>query len=910
MRAPLPRLIPTIIAIAALAFANGCGSDAAVDGGGTTTSSASQSASSGGSSSGGSSSGGFSDDKSSADAGSTGNEQGGGSPASSGSGSSSGGSSSGGSSSGGSSSGGSSSGAGSSSGSNTNPGSGGTSGQSNGGSSGKKTGDKPGEKDGKPTPGDKDKTNGKPPVCNKKDDVVLYLSADDSNSMAGAQVARGLIAQGQHVYKGLRTYEFLNYYNFDYPAAKKGHVAVSAQMRAEKDGAYHLQLAVAAPQITAKERRKAHIVLAVDTSSSMSWGPIDDTGIDRARAACMALVGSLDKGDLFSMVTWGGLSKVVIAAHKVASSNEGKLNAACQGLKTDGVTNLGGGLKEAYALASKHFDKALINRVVLVSDGGTNVGEKDKDVIAKAAKAADGKAIYLMGVGVGDPWNYNDELMNTVTDAGKGAYVFIDAPKEAQAIFGSGLLRHVELAARDVQVELTLPPTFAMKAFHGEQVSTNKDEVEPQHLGANDAMIFHQVVQSCDPKAIGADAKVKVKATWKHPSTGKEHVDTFEAKITDLLKTDGKELRKGDAVVAYVEALKALRALKGKEALVRIDKAIAAIDAGMKLLPSDKELSDLKDLLLAHKAVYAKGQVNMYPTGGTGAKKIGKACACTASGSKLQQMSCALGVCDKAVVLGQSYSSPTGSTTTGTAAVSKHFGNKSNHLAPREGGSYVLMATGPAEGTSHSKNMGGTSMKDPFAGGSGVFNAMEWKLELKAPEGAQGFRLNHIFFSQEYDEYVGSQFNDKFYMVLEAGSTNGGKKTVINYTKCRNPDKHYDFICSPGMQFCNPRQRYCYIAINTAASECCWLGGCPNGEAKTDISGTGFSCAASKSQDSSSKGSSTGWMTTEWPIEPGEKFTLTFHVHDTGDGVFDSEVILDNFQFVGSVTPGTWPGVM
>ena len=46
---------------------------------------------------------------------------------------------------------------------------------------------------------------------------------------------------------------------------------------------------------------------------------------------------------------------------------------------------------------------------------------------------------------------------------------------------------------------------------------------------------------------------------------------------------------------------------------------------------------------------------------------------------------------------------------------------------------------------------------------------------------------------------------------------------------------------------------------------------------------------------------------TEWPIEPGETFTLTFHLHDTGDGVYDSEVILDGFEFLGSVTPGTWP---
>jgi hypothetical protein len=95
------------------------------------------------------------------------------------------------------------------------------------------------------------------------------------------------------------------------------------------------------------------------------------------------------------------------------------------------------------------------------------------------------------------------------------------------------------------------------------------------------------------------------------------------------------------------------------------------------------------------------------------------------------------------------------------------------------------------------------------------------------------------------------------------------------------------------------------VAINTALSECCWLGGCPDGKATTDIGGTGFSCA-DQGGDSDTHGSSTGWLMTEWPIEPGETFKLTFHIHDTGDGVFDSAAILDGLQFVGSVTPGTW----
>ena len=746
------------------------------------------------------------------------------------------------------------------------------------------------------------------PVCNTADPVVLYLSADDSNSMAGATIARSLIGQGQYAYKALRVYEFLNYYDFAYPAAAADHVAVSAQMRAAPDDRYHLQIGVRAPDFSVENRRRVNLVLAVDTSSSMGWGPAGQTGIELARTSCIALAKSLDKGDLFSLVAWGGAVSPMLESHAVSGPWDPTITTACDELQPLGATNFSAGLIAAYALAQKNFAEARINRVVLISDGGANVGEKDEALIAAAAKDGDKEAIYLVGVGVGDAWNYNDTLMNSVTDAGKGAYVFVDSPAEADIAFTDAFLRHVEVAARSVQVELTLPPSFEMDVFHGEEYSTVAEEVEPQHLAANDAMIFHQVIKTCAPESLTGAETISVKATWQHPVTHVEIVDTFEAKLVDLIAVDSPLLAKGDAVVAYAEALQEVQTLEGEAARDRIDEAIATIEAAIKMLPSDTELLEIHALLVAYRKVFETGQIDAYPTGGTGADPIANKCGdCADVGTSLDAMRCALELCDDDVFLEGTYTSPTGSKTAGSFAAVAHFGDKGNDLAPVVGKSYALMATGPATGTSHSDDLGGSSMTDPFMpGGAAAYNAVEWRVRMKAPAGANGLRVRHVFFSEEYDEYVGSQFNDKFYMVLEAGSTNGGKPTVINYTACRDPDQHYDFVCSPGMQFCNPRQRYCYIAINTAASECCWLGGCPNGKATTDISGTGYSCG-SQGNDSAQSGSSTGWLATEWPIEPGEEFTLTFHLHDAGDGIYDSEVILDGLEFVGSVTPGTWP---
>ena len=163
-----------------------------------------------------------------------------------------------------------------------------------------------------------------------------------------------------------------------------------------------------------------------------------------------------------------------------------------------------------------------------------------------------------------------------------------------------------------------------------------------------------------------------------------------------------------------------------------------------------------------------------------------------------------------------------------------------------------------------------------------------------------------MFLSEEYDDFIDTDFNDKFYIFIEAQSTRRGKRTVINYTSCRNPNVYSDFVCdSAEMDWCNDGEKYCYIAINTAMSECCWYDGCPDGKWTTDISGTGFSCANKKNNDDDGRGSSTGWLVTEWKIEPGEEFDIIFHIHDTADHVYDSEVILDKFLFLQNATPGT-----
>jgi len=252
------------------------------------------------------------------------------------------------------------------------------------------------------------------------------------------------------------------------------------------------------------------------------------------------------------------------------------------------------------------------------------------------------------------------------------------------------------------------------------------------------------------------------------------------------------------------------------------------------------------------------------------------------TGHSLEAYLCALEMCWEATPVDAEFLSPTGDDITMAWEAVSHFGSQENDLAPLAGNSYGLLATGPATGTAHTTDLpGGGSVADPFSNdGYATYDNVEFKVTMAAPPGAQGFAVDYIFMSVEYEEYIGTSFNDKFYMLLTAPETTGGVTEVINAAACSNPSSYWDLIDEAG-------QKKCYIAINTAYSEPC-------SAVDTDITGTGFECGSADNYH----GSSTGWLTTYWPVAPEEEFVLTFHIHDASDGIYDSEVVLDNFRWL------------
>jgi Ca-activated chloride channel homolog len=381
--------------------------------------------------------------------------------------------------------------------------------------------------------------------------VVLYLSADDSNSMGSPTHIRELINIGvAPMANEVRTYEFLNYYNVVYPAAPQGQLSIFPELDNVAPGEFDFQIGVRSFDAI-KPRRPMTMTFVLDTSGSMS-GP----GIEREREAVKAIAQSLAEGDIVNMVTWNTENNVVLEGHVVSGPNDPKVVGIAVSLQASGGTDLHSGLVKGYELADKYYGTTRLNRVILISDGGANVGVTSADLIGLKSQDADKEGIYLVGVGTGPAIGYFDKLMDIVTDKGRGAYVYLDKPNEANEMFVNRFDEVMEIAARGVQVELTMPWYFQIHKFYGEEFSSDPKEIEPQHLAPGDAMVFNQVLKACDPSVINPADTITVRLKWKTPLAYLDQQSELTMPIADLLAAQKQGLPKAKAIIAYAEALK------------------------------------------------------------------------------------------------------------------------------------------------------------------------------------------------------------------------------------------------------------------------------------------------------------------------------------------------------------------
>jgi len=431
-----------------------------------------------------------------------------------------------------------------------------------------------------------------PTSCNGVDmsmPSVVRLAIPDENGMASPTHVRDLLGLGIEPLPGdVHLNEFLNYYSVSIPAPAPGSLDILPEIDLTEDlSRYDFAIALRASD-PVLPRRPISLTFVVDTSGSMQ-GP----SIERAKNVIFAAASQLAAGDIVGIATWEGPSGVALDGYTATGPNDPIILSAASSLEATGGTDLESGLATGYGHAKQHYGADRLNRVIVITDGGASISGSALDLVAEAAMDAAQEGIYLVGVATGPALSFNDSLLRSLTDRGRGSLVYLDSVAEASRMFVNRFDEVMDVAARDVELELTLPWYFrARQSFGNKYVPVEPVEEPARHLAPGDVMISSQVLRACDPAVVDPNDAITVRARWKTPLTYAPQTSEVTITIADLIAAQKTHLPKIKAILAYANALDT----PSTKALIEAhDLALAADPSGI-----DPELIEIATLLQKH----------------------------------------------------------------------------------------------------------------------------------------------------------------------------------------------------------------------------------------------------------------------------------------------------------------------
>ncbi len=325
------------------------------------------------------------------------------------------------------------------------------------------------------------------PVRSVQAEPVSTFSID-VDTAAYANVRRFLNAGELPPKDAVRIEELVNYFDYDYPlptSRERPFAPVVSIVPSPWAGDKTLlHIAVQGYDAPPDRRPPLNLVLLLDVSGSMN----EPDKLPLVKKSIEILLESLTEQDRISMVVYAGASGVVL--EPTSGVEKGKIRDALDRLSAGGSTAGGEGLERAYALAEANYRKGAVNRVILATDGDFNVGIADPDRLKDFVERKRETGVYLSVLGFG-AGNYNDALMQTLSQAGNGVAAYIDTLNEARKVLADQMQSALLPIADDVKIQVEFNPgqvaEYRLIGYETRMLNRedfNNDRVDAGDIGA------------------------------------------------------------------------------------------------------------------------------------------------------------------------------------------------------------------------------------------------------------------------------------------------------------------------------------------------------------------------------------------------------------------------------------------
>lgn len=422
-------------------------------------------------------------------------------------------------------------------------------------------------------------------------------------------VARRYLADGNLPDpRSVRVEEYVNFFDYGDAPPRQGDFAIRAEGApspfTEGENYRLLRFNIRGREVDPANRRPVVMTFVVDVSGSMD----QENRLELVKESLFLLLDQLEPTDRVGLVTYGDDARVLLEP----SNDKEAVRRAIESLRPEGSTNAEAGLLAGYDVAGRHFRMSAANRIILCSDGVANVGRTGPLAILGriGREARRGIELTTLGFGMG---NYNDTLMEQLSNKGDGRYAYIDTLDEAKRVLVEEVTGTLQTIAKNAKVQVDFNPEVVAKyrllGYENRDIADARfrdESVDAGEVGAGHSVTaLYEVELKPGAPAEGLIATLHLR--YKTPEVGNVTETAKKLRVADLAPTweaASPGFRLAALVAEFAEILKESPWAKGsdlREVLRRAQTVTKEMAEGKKAA----QTTELVDLV--GRAARAKG---------------------------------------------------------------------------------------------------------------------------------------------------------------------------------------------------------------------------------------------------------------------------------------------------------------
>lgn len=369
----------------------------------------------------------------------------------------------------------------------------------------------------------------------------------------------------------VRIEEFINYFEYDYPApAGDDPLSIYSELSECPWNEDHelLMVGIKAREIKTADLPPMNLTFLIDVSGSMRHS----SKLPLLKNGMRLLVDQMRPADRVAIVVYAGAAGLVLPS--TSGADKQVILDAIERLQAGGSTAGAQGIKLAYEVALSNFKLNGNNRVILATDGDFNVGMSSDGELVRLIEEKRESGVFLTVLGFGTG-NLKDSRMERLADKGNGNYAYIDNIQEARKVLVSEMGATMFTVAKDVKIQVEFNPakvsSYKLIGYENRMLKNedfNNDKKDAGEVGAGHTVTaLYELVPAgtketfatTDPLKYqrseltqGGNELLTLKLRYKHPRSSASELMTEVVRDRSVkLSNTSKDFRFASSVAMF-----------------------------------------------------------------------------------------------------------------------------------------------------------------------------------------------------------------------------------------------------------------------------------------------------------------------------------------------------------------------